>query len=146
MSLEAELKERVKAAMKSGNTLERDVLRVVLGDLQTAASRSAQPLKEAEELAVVKRMVKSMDETLGTDGVADELKEKVSAERAVLVELLPKTLSVEQITAALEPVADAVRSAGNDGAAMGAAMKHLKGQGAVVDGKDVSAAVRALRA
>ena len=58
---------------------------------------------------------------------------------------LPKSLGVAEIVAALAPVAEAVKAAGNDGQATGVAMKHLKTLGAVVNGKDVSAAVRQLR-
>jgi uncharacterized protein len=48
--------------------------------------------------------------------------------------------------AALAPVADAIRAAGNDGQATGVAMKQLKSTGATVDGKTVAAAVKQLRA
>ena len=67
-------------------------------------------------------------------------------ENTILAALLPKTLSPEEIATALEPVKDAILGAGNDGQATGIAMKHLKGSGAAVEGKDVSAAVRTMRA
>jgi hypothetical protein len=43
-------------------------------------------------------------------------------------------------------VRDALRAEANDGKATGAAMKHLKSLGALVEGKDVSEAVRRVRA
>ena len=46
---------------------------------------------------------------------------------------------------ALAPVVDALKAAGNDGQATGVAMKHLKSVGAVVTGKEVTAAVKKLR-
>jgi uncharacterized protein YqeY len=72
-------------------------------------------------------------------------KATLRAEIEVLNAFLPKALGVPEIVAALAPVAEAVKTAGNDGQATGVAMKHLKSQGAVVNGKDVSAAVRQLR-
>jgi hypothetical protein len=63
----------------------------------------------------------------------------------VLNGFLPKALSLPEIVAALAPVAEAVKTATGDGQATGVAMKHLKSLGAVVNGKDVSSAVRQLR-
>ena len=52
---------------------------------------------------------------------------------------------VRALVAALASVQDAIKAAGNDGQATGVAMKELKKLGAVVNGKDVSAAVKKLR-
>jgi uncharacterized protein YqeY len=88
--------------------------------------------------------VKSNEETLQAS--QDETqKATLLAEIEVLNSYLPKSLGVPEIVAALAPVAEAVKAAGNDGQATGVAMKHLKGLGAEVNGKDVSAAVRQLR-
>lgn len=144
MSLQDQIKARVKAAMKAKDLVERDVLRVALGDLQTEQSRRTEPLAEAEEQAVLRRMVKSMDDTLAA-GVDEATRAHVTAEKAILTSLLPQTLTQDQIASALEPVTEAVKAAANDGAAMGVAMKHLKAGGSAVDGKDVSAVVKRMR-
>ncbi|MEO0586810.1 MAG: GatB/YqeY domain-containing protein [Planctomycetota bacterium] len=143
-----DLRKRIVAASKAGNTLERDLLKVALGDLQTAQARSADPLTEAQAQAVIRKMVKSGHETLeALQTRGDEAAiAKTQAELALLEALLPQTLSVDDIVAKLSEVADAVQAAPNDGAATGVAMKHLKGSGAAVDGKDVAQAVRQLRA
>jgi len=141
------LRQRIAAASKAGHTLERDVLKVALGDIQLAASRKAEPLTDAESQQIVKKMVKSGEETLAAlrqRGDADAVA-KVQAEQAILQSLLPQTLSVDDIVARLDPVADAVKNAPNDGAATGVAMKHLKSTGQPVDGKDVAQAVKRLR-
>jgi uncharacterized protein YqeY len=67
-------------------------------------------------------------------------------ENVVLETLLPKTLDASEVIAALATVSEAILAAGGDGQATGVAMKHLKSSGAVVDGKTVSTAVRAMRA
>lgn len=145
MSLKAELKKRVLQAMRDKNELEKDLLRVLLGDLELAETRTGNELSEKDEQQIVRRMVKSNQETAAlTQDPADV--EKLKQELAILEALLPKTLSVAETIAALEPVADDLRTAGNDGQATGLAMKHLKPQGLQVDGKDVAAAVKQIRA
>lgn len=145
MSLKAELKKRVLQAMRDKNELEKDLLRVLLGDLELAETRTGNELSEKDEQQIVRRMVKSNQETAAlTQDPADV--EKLKQELAILEALLPKTLSVAETIAALEPVADDLRAAGNDGQATGLAMKHLKPQGLQVDGKDVAAAVKQIRA
>lgn len=145
MSLKAELKKRVLQAMRDKNELEKDLLRVLLGDLELAETRTGNELSEKDEQQIVRRMVKSNQETAAlTQDPADV--EKLKQELAILEALLPKTLSIAETIAALEPVADDLRAAGNDGQATGLAMKHLKPQGLQVDGKDVAAAVKQIRA
>jgi uncharacterized protein len=139
-----EVKKQVLQAMKAKDAPRRDLLKVVLGELQTAAARLSEDLPDAEAQRLIRKMVKSNQE-MAELSPKPEVVEKMKAEIVVLETLLPKTLSVEQIIQALEPVVDAVKSAGNDGQAMGAAMKHLKSTGASVEGKDVGQAVKQLR-
>lgn len=139
------IKERIKTAMRQGHTLERDLLRVALGELQTVAARTGKDLDDTESQQIVRKLIKSNRETL--DAASDAaVQQKLRDEIAILESLLPRTLDVDQIIAALEPVADQVRAANNDGQATGVAMKHLKSAGAAVEGKDVAAAVKQLRA
>jgi uncharacterized protein YqeY len=139
-----DMKRRMLAAMKAKKPVEKEILGVALGEIQTADARGT-PLGDEGALAIVRKLVKSNEETLGvTTNEAD--KAKLLEELVVLRSLLPQTLDVAGITAALEGVRDALRAAGNDGQATGLAMKHLKAAGAVVNGKDVGEAVKALRA
>lgn len=139
-----EIKQRIQAAMKAGNTLEKEVLRVVLGEIQTEEARGKKA-DDALATRILKKLVKSNRETLESATDAEQ-KTALQGEIAILQELLPRSMSVDEIVAALAPVADAIRAAGNDGQGTGIAMKHLKASGAEVDGKDVAQAVKALRA
>ncbi len=139
-----DVKEQVIQAMRARDTERRDLLKVVLGELQTAAARLSEALPDAEAQRLIRKMVKSNQE-MAELSPKPEVVEKMKAEIVVLETLLPQTLSVEQIVQALEPVADAVKAAGNDGQAMGAAMKYLKSSGASVDGKAVGQAVKQIR-
>ena len=139
------IKTRIVAAMKSGNTLERNILKVVLGDLQSNETRKGAALTAEECELTVRKIIKGVSETISL--TADpEAKATLEAEKVIMESLLPKTASADEIFAALAPVADAVRAAGNDGQAMGAAMKHLKTTGLVVASAQVAEAVKKIRA
>ena len=144
MALVDQIKARMFQAMKAGNNVEKEILRVAMGEITTDAARPGRKGDDDEAQAILKKLVKSNEESLQAS--QDEAqKATLRAEIEVLNGFLPKSLGVDEIVAALAPVAEAVKSAGNDGQATGVAMKHLKSLGAVVNGKDVSAAVRNLR-
>jgi uncharacterized protein YqeY len=110
-----------------------------------AVERAGGTLGDEAVQGILRKLVKSNQDTLGLT-VDPAQQEVLRKEIAVLEALLPKTLGADDIVALLAPVRDAVRAAANDGQATGVAMKHLKTAGAVVQGKDVGEAVRAIRA
>ena len=138
------IKARMFKAMKAGNTVEKEILRVAVGEITTEAARDGRTGSDEEALAILKKLVKSNDESIAAS--EDEAKKAVlEEENRVLEDFLPKSLGVDAIVAALVDVSDAVKGAGSDGQATGVAMKHLKSSGAVVNGKDVAQAVKRLR-
>jgi uncharacterized protein YqeY len=139
-----DLKAKSKEAMKSGDTVARDILRLAQGEVQTAELRKGAPLSEEEAVAAVRKLIKSNEETMGLS-TDDAAKTTLKKEIEILSALLPKQMSVDDIVAALAPVKDAIVAAKADGQATGVAMKHLKTTGAAVDGKDVGAAVKKMR-
>lgn len=140
-----EIRRRMKEAMKARNVVEKEILRVAIGEITTEEARHSAGLDDAAVEKILRKLVKSNRDTLTSveDGTQRATLEQ---EIAVLESFLPKTLTVDEIVAALAPVRDAIAGAGNDGQATGIAMKHLKAQGASVDGKTVAAAVKQLRA
>jgi hypothetical protein len=145
MALVDDIKQRMFLAMKAKNEIEKEILRVLLGELQMAEARSGKPTADRDAVAVARKLVKSNEETLN---VAEDAAQKATleAELAVLRSFLPSTLGPDENVEALAPVSDAIRAAGNDGQATGVAMKHLKAAGAPVDGRDVADVVKKLRA
>jgi uncharacterized protein YqeY len=139
-----EIRARVKAAMKARKTVEKEVLKVALGEIETEQMRRGVDMDDAGVEKVLRKLVKSNRETQAAIEDAAE-KAVLEEEIAVLESLLPKVLTEDEVVAALAPVVDAIKAANADGPATGVAMKHLKQSGAVVDGKTVSAAVRKLR-
>ena len=139
------LKARITQAVKDKDPVARDVLRLAFGEVQTAEARAERPLRDEEVTAILKKLVKSNEETLAltADGDAAATLRK---ENEALSSLLPKAITPEQIVEALAPQVDAIKAAKGDGQAMGVAMKHLKALGMTVEAADVTAAVKKLRA
>jgi uncharacterized protein YqeY len=140
-----DIKAKMREAMKSGDVVAKEILRVAVGEITTDAARAGRKGDDDEASAIVKKLIKSNDETLASGGATEEDKAKLARENEVLSAFLPKSLDVAAILAALAGVESAIKGAGNDGQATGIAMKELKKIGAVVNGKDVSAAVKQLR-
>lgn len=139
-----DIKKRITLAMKSGDAVARDVLRLALSEVQAAEARKNAPMPDDEAVSVVRKLIKSNEETIAltTDSERAEVLRK---EIGALSALLPKQLSVDEIVEALAPQRDALKAAANDGQATGIAMKHLKASGASVSGNDVGAAVKRIR-
>lgn len=143
-----ELKKRITLAMKEKRVLEKEILKVALGEIQTKAARdSKEPteLTDEESSQIIRKLIKSNSETIA--GTTDpEKKATLEEENTILGTLLPKGLSLEEIQEKLEAVRDAIRAAGNDGQATGVAAKHLKTLGLTIPGSDVAQVVKAIRA
>jgi uncharacterized protein YqeY len=140
-----DIKARMFRAMKAGNTVEKEILRVAVGEITTEAAREGRRGDDDEARAIVRKLIKSNDESLASGPPADR-RAVLEQENQILADFLPKSLGVDDIVAALAPVRDAVKAAGNEGQATGIAMKHLKSAGASVNGKDVAEAVKRVRA
>lgn len=138
-----EMKKRMIEAMKGGRVVERDVLRVAMGEIQAAENRGAQ-MNDEEAQKIVRKLIKSNGETLAVSDRA-EIKAKLEEENRVLESLLPKRLGAGEIATALAAIAEDVKAAKSEGQATGVAMKHLKAEGASADGKDVLEAVKRIR-
>jgi len=144
MAMIADIRAQMLQAMRDKDLPRRDILRVLLGDLETAETRKASAITDEECLQIVRKLIKSNDETLAIKP-DDATRAKLTKETEILSALLPQTMSVETIVAALADQANEIRAAGNDGQATGIAMRQLKQTGAAVQGKDVSEAVRIIR-
>jgi uncharacterized protein YqeY len=144
MAIVAELKARMTEAMRSKDDVAKNIYRLAYSEMQLASARSGKYVNDDEAIAILKKLVKSNEETLAVATDATQ-REALAREIALLTAMLPKTLAVPEIVAALGPVADAIRAAGNDGQATGVAMRCLKSTGASIDGKMVAAAVKQIR-
>ena len=139
-----EIKARIKAAMKAHKVVEKEILRVALGEIQTEQSRSGEDLSDESVEKILRKLVKSNRETI-TIAEDESQQAELTEEIAVLESLLPQTLDEAQTIAALAPVVDDIKGAAADGPAPGIAMRHLKSAGAAADGKTVALAVKSIR-
>ena len=140
-----EIKARMTRAMRERDEVVRNILGLAVGEIQTAEARANRPLGDDEAMAIVRKLLKSNEETLALAGTDDARAPGLRREIETLSALLPRSMSVEQIVDALSSVAEAIRAAKSDGQAMGVAMKHLKAAGAVVGAPDVQQAVKEVR-
>ena len=142
--LKDDLRTAIKAAMIEKDAIARTILKVALGEIGTIEARTGDDLPDDEAIKIVRKLVKSNEETIAATADEDTRK-KLARENEVLEVLLPQALDAAAIAAALADVAAAIQGAKADGPAMGIAMKTLKAAGAVVESKDVAAAVRQIR-
>jgi uncharacterized protein YqeY len=149
-----DIKAQMTRALREKDEVARNVLGVALGEIQTAEARANRALRDDEAFAILRKLVKSNEETLSLSGGADAAPASPTDDRLtalrreieVLSRLLPAALSVEAIEQALAPIGDALRAAKSEGQAMGLAMKHLKTAGAAAEAASVQRAVSQLRA
>jgi len=149
MTLLETLKEKLTEYRRAHKPVEMAVLQVVLGDASTLEARSGNKASDEEVEKLIRKTILGNQETLSIleqRGMAGtENHAKLTTENALLQSLLPPSLSVEEIVAALDDVNDAIKAAKNDGQATGIAMKHVKSLKVRAQGDDVAAAVRKIR-
>lgn len=145
MSLESRIKSQLTSAMKERKEVEKNVLRVVLGDTSTLASRSGKALTDDEVAKVIRKVVQSNEETMGYMKPEMDNFKKLHQENVILKDLLPKTLTQEEIQAELNNMLEEIKVSKNDGQATGICMKYLKTKGVNVLGDDVKAVVANIR-
>jgi uncharacterized protein YqeY len=144
MSLRDQLKADVSAAMRSGETLRRDTLRMALSALALVEKELKRDATDDEVLSVIVKAVKTRKESVDAYIAANraDLAESESAEIAILSTYMPEQLSDADVDAL---VAEAISATGaNSAKEMGKVMGWLgpktKGR---VDGKVLSGKVTA---
>jgi uncharacterized protein YqeY len=142
VSLTQQLQADMKTAMRDGDTLRRDTLRMAIAAAQNVAKDKRAPLTDEETLEVLGREVKKRRESIAAYESAnrDDLAAKEQAEIDILTPYLPAQLGEDEIRAlAREAVAASGATSPKDmGRVMSGLMPTLKGR---ADGKLVSAIV-----
>ena len=143
--LQIRITEDIKQAMKSGDTLKRDTLRMLLSSIKNAANTKLAPLDEAEAVAVVAKDVKRHLESIEAfkKGNRNDLVAKEEAEMAILQSYMPKQMGKDEIVAVVKEVIGAVGAKGpsDKGKVMQQVMPKLKGK---AEGKDINDVVTQL--
>ncbi|HEV7178786.1 MAG TPA: GatB/YqeY domain-containing protein [Candidatus Baltobacteraceae bacterium] len=134
----ASLKDRIatdlKEAMKARDQLRLDTLRSALSGFTYKRSEAGADLSDADELAVVQKLVKQRNDSLGEFEKAGrmDLADKERAERDILMAYLPAQKPPDEVRSIIKGIIAGIPAEGrNQGAVMKAVMPQLKG---VADG------------
>jgi uncharacterized protein YqeY len=142
VTLRERLHEDLIAAMRSGDSLRRDTLRMVESAVYNVEKAKRAPLSEDEVLAVVTREVKTRRESVEAfrGGGREDLATKEEAEIAILQAYLPDALTGDQLQALVDEaiVATGATSARDLGKVMGWLSPKTRGR---ADGKVTSGLV-----
>ena len=139
MSLQQRIQTDIATAMRGGDALRRDVLRMASSAAHYAEKRNGRPLTEDEFLAVLTREVKTRRESVEAfrGGGREDLATKEEREIAILSDYLPEPLTESEIG---ELVSEALQATGaasarEMGKVMGWLSPRTRGR---ADGKRVS--------
>ena len=142
MSLRDRLQTDIAAAMRSGDSARRDVLRMAASSAYNVEKQQQRPLTDDEFLAVLTREVKTRRESVDAFSKAgrQDLVDKEQAEIDVLTEYLPEPLGEDEIRALID---EGIRATGATnardlGKVMGWLSPRTRGR---ADGKVVSGLV-----
>ncbi|PBJ11848.1 GatB/YqeY domain-containing protein [Flavobacterium sp. ACN6] len=147
MSLQTQIMDEIKTAMKAKDTVALESLRAIKSELLLAstASGSKEELSEDEEIKLLQRLVKTRKESarIFTEQNRPDLAEPELAQVAVIEKFLPAQLSEEEVEAV---VAKIIAETGASGiASMGKVMGLASAQlGGTAEGKTISAIVKKL--
>ena len=147
MTLEEQIQEDIKAAMKAKDNVALAATRAVKGEilLFKTSEGGSKDVTDADVLKMVQKLIKQRRESAEqyTAAGRQELADNELAEAAAMEKYLPKQLSVEEVKAKVrEIIAQVGASSLKDmGKVMGAANKALAGQS---DGRTISTVVKEL--
>jgi uncharacterized protein YqeY len=143
-TLDTQLLDDLKTAMKAGDTTTRDTIRYTMASLKNARIDKMGTLTPLEEVAVLQRDAKRRQESIDQFRAAGrtDLVDKEEAELAVLQRYLPAAMSDEEVSAIVaEAIAETGASSPKElGKLMPVLIQKAAGR---ADGKRLSDAARA---
>jgi len=139
VSLRDRIQTDIAVAIRGGDTLRRDTLRMAISAAYNVEKRNQHPLTEDELLAVLSREVKTRRESVEAfrGGGREDLATKEEAEIAILSEYLPEALTEADVAGLIREAiaATGAGSARDMGKVMSWLAPRTRGR---VDGKHVS--------
>lgn len=148
MTLYETIGGHLKEAMKSGDTVRRDTLRMLQSAVKNVAidkRKAPAELSDSEVEDVVRRLVKQRKDSIGQyrAGNREDLAEKEEAELSMLAAYLPQAMPEAELRALVEETLreTGMTSKAQMGQAMGMVMKKVAGR---ASGDDVRKMVESL--
>lgn len=141
MSLQTDVEQQLKEAMKAKEAVRVKALRQIKSELLKLQT-SGREYSEQDEKAMLKRLVKQHNESIEAfqgAGRAEQAEEE-RQELEIIQTFLPPQLSGAELEAAVkQAVSETGASSPKD---MGKVMKHLKSAGVEADGREMSEMVK----
>lgn len=147
MSLQTQIMDEIKTAMKAKDTVALESLRAIKSELLLAstASGSKEDLSEEDEIKLLQRLVKTRKESarIFTEQNRPDLAEPELAQVAVIEKFLPAQLSEQEVEAVIAKIIAETGASGiaSMGKVMGLASAQL---GGTAEGKTISTIVKKL--
>jgi len=146
MSLEKQLMEQLKAAMKSKDKVALESLRAIKSELLLIETSGTDgDISEEEELKIIQKLVKQRKDSANTfsEQGRKDLAEPELAQAAIIAQFLPEQMSADQVKEVVAKVIEqtAASSMADMGKVMGIVSKEIGGKS---DGKTISGIVRSL--
>lgn len=145
MSLQERLLAEMKEAMRTGDTVRRDAIRLLRSAIHNAEIEVQRELTDEEILDIIRRQIKQRNEAieLFRQGGREDLVAIEEAQKGVLEQFLPRQLSQEEIEQVVKEIIAELGATDlkQMGPVMREAMNRLRGR---ADGKVVNQIVREL--
>lgn len=89
----------IKTAMKNGESLIRDTLRMVVSDIKNKTVNEGKEITEDVVVSCIKKFAKQCEDSIASANVANrhDLVEKAMAEKSVVSKFLPKMMTEQQM-------------------------------------------------
>jgi len=147
MSLQKELMDKLKAAMKAKDAIALESLRAVKSAILLVQTESGakEELSEDQELKLLQKLVKQRRDSavLFSEQGRIDLATPELAQAEIIAQFLPEQMSVEDIKEVVSEVISQIGASGmkDMGKVMGIASQQLSGK---ADGKTISSVVKSL--
>ncbi len=145
MSLQDQVMEKLKDAMRSKDSVALESLRAIKSAILLAKTENGakEDLSEEQELKLLQKLVKQRKDsaTLYQEQGRDDLAQPELAQVAIIEQFLPEALSEEEIEKVVVMTIESIGASGmkDMGKVMGIVSKELAGQ---ADGKTISTIVK----
>jgi len=143
--LKQQLTDDLKQAIKSGDTVKRSIIRLVMASISNAEIAKRGDIEDSDILGIIAKEVRQHEESIDSfkKGNRQDLVEKEEAEMAVLKGYMPQQMSREEVVEAARQVIGEVGAQGpsDKGKVMQQIMPRLKGK---ADGRGINEVVTEL--
>jgi uncharacterized protein YqeY len=125
MNTKEKLENQLKEAMRSGDRLRKQTIRLALSSIKLAEIDQGKPLDESNVLAILQKEIKTHQETIenAEKGGRTEIVLENQQQISILQEYLPKQMSEDEIKTIAEQVIEEVQA--KDMKDMGKVMKEI---------------------